>query len=142
MRVLVFDTTHHALWAEQVANGAGLAAAVIPAPAAARARCDLALEYLPEDEAELLQALSAAGIACATIRFLSPGGGLPEPRCAEATQWRVVSRGLRARPGSGTCTVSGTLSGFMRRKGAPKSPAPPYGSHTSLGSVPSTKYSV
>lgn len=62
MRVLVFDTTHHALWAEQVARNAGLAAEVIPAPAAARAKCDLALEYFLEDEAALLQALAAAGV--------------------------------------------------------------------------------
>lgn len=63
MRVLVFETTHHALWAEQVAREAALAAEVIPAPAAARAKCDLALEYLPEDEAALLRALAVAGVA-------------------------------------------------------------------------------
>lgn len=62
MRVLVFDTTHHALWAEQVASAAGLAAAVVPAPARARAKCDLALEYLPAEECALLQALTKAGV--------------------------------------------------------------------------------
>lgn len=61
-RVLVFDTTHHALWAEQVARAAGCGAAVVPAPAASHAKCDLALEFLPEDEADLVSALERAGV--------------------------------------------------------------------------------
>lgn len=64
MRVLVFDTTHHALWAEQVAAAAGLAAAVIPAPAASRAKCDLALEFAIAEESALLRALAEAGVPC------------------------------------------------------------------------------
>lgn len=55
--LLLFDTTHHALHAEQAAHAHGLAAEVTPAPADARARCDLALEYLIEDEALLLALL-------------------------------------------------------------------------------------
>ena len=62
MRVLVFDTTHHALWAEQVARERSLGAEVVPAPAASDAKCDLALEYLPEDETSLLAALREAGV--------------------------------------------------------------------------------
>jgi len=62
VRVLVFETSHHALWAEQLAHEAGLAAAVIPAPAAARGKCDLALEYLPEEQPTLLRVLSGAGV--------------------------------------------------------------------------------
>lgn len=62
MRVLVFDTTHHALWAEQVARAGNFGAEVIPAPAAADAKCDLALEYLPEEETALLAALRAADV--------------------------------------------------------------------------------
>ena len=62
MRVLVFDTTHHALWAEELARSAGLPVDVVPAPAGARAKCDLALEFLPEDEFELLAALDGAGV--------------------------------------------------------------------------------
>ena len=62
MRVLVFDTTHHALWAEQVAREGNLGAEVVPAPAASDAKCDLALEYLPADETALLDALRAAGV--------------------------------------------------------------------------------
>jgi hypothetical protein len=62
MRVLVFDTTHHALWAEELALAAGLAVDVVPAPASARARCDLALAFLPEDEAPLLRVLREAAV--------------------------------------------------------------------------------
>lgn len=62
MRVLVFDTTHHALWAEQVALEGRYGVAVIPAPAHSHAKCDLALEYLPEEETALLAALEAAGV--------------------------------------------------------------------------------
>jgi hypothetical protein len=60
--VFVFDSTHHALWAEQVALEAGLAAQVIPAPAETRARCALALETLPEDLGALAAALRRAGV--------------------------------------------------------------------------------
>ena len=60
--VLVFDTTHHALWAEQVALQAGVAAEINPAPSAARAKCSLALSYMEEEEATLLAALENAGV--------------------------------------------------------------------------------
>jgi hypothetical protein len=53
--IFTFDTTHHALWAEEIAREAGIPAEVVPAPPAARARCNLALETLPE-EAERLAA--------------------------------------------------------------------------------------
>lgn len=61
-RLLTFDTTHHALLAEQVAHDYGLAAEVTPAPPQAGAKCDLAIEYLMEEEAALLTALRAAGV--------------------------------------------------------------------------------
>jgi hypothetical protein len=60
--LLVFDTTHHALWAEQIALTHGIGAQVVPAPADAGAKCDLALEYLAEDGAALLEALEHAGV--------------------------------------------------------------------------------
>ena len=60
--VLTFDTTHHALWAEEVARDAGIPAEVIPAPPAARARCNLALETLPEDAARLADVLTVEGV--------------------------------------------------------------------------------
>jgi hypothetical protein len=63
MRVLLtFDTTHHALWAEEVVGGCGLACEIVPAPAAATARCNLALELLPEEMVEAETALREAGV--------------------------------------------------------------------------------
>jgi 3-hydroxyisobutyrate dehydrogenase-like beta-hydroxyacid dehydrogenase len=63
MPLLTFDTTHHALWAEQLAHERGLAAEPTPAPAEAGAKCDIAIEYLPDEEAALVAVLRAAGIA-------------------------------------------------------------------------------
>lgn len=48
-RLLTFDTTHHALLAEQLAHDHGFAADVTPAPPESKAMCDLALEILPEE---------------------------------------------------------------------------------------------
>jgi hypothetical protein len=67
-RVLTFDTTHHALLAEQIALDGGLAAQVAPAPAAAKAKCDLALEYLPEEESQLLLLLDDADVRYAIFQ--------------------------------------------------------------------------
>jgi hypothetical protein len=53
-RVLfTFDTTHHALWAEELARGHGIPHEIVPAPPAANAKCNLALETLPEWREEL-----------------------------------------------------------------------------------------
>ena len=60
--VFTFDTTHHALWAEEVARERGVPAEVIPAPPAARARCNLALETLPEDVDAMAAALDEEGV--------------------------------------------------------------------------------
>jgi hypothetical protein len=60
--VFVFETTHHALWAEEVAREAGIPAEVVPAPPAARARCNLALETLAEDIQSLAAALHVHGV--------------------------------------------------------------------------------
>jgi hypothetical protein len=60
--LLTFDTTHHALWAEQIAIERGLAAQVVPAPPEAEAKCDLALEVLPEDLEPLKAALADSGV--------------------------------------------------------------------------------
>jgi hypothetical protein len=60
--LFTFDTTHHALWAEEVAQEAGIPAQVVPAPPAAKARCNLALETFPENEEELAEALERAGV--------------------------------------------------------------------------------
>lgn len=60
--VFTFDTTHHALWAEEVAGERGIAAEIVPAPPAARARCNLALETLAADAPALAAALDAEGV--------------------------------------------------------------------------------
>ncbi len=62
-RTLTFDTTHHALWAEQIAVERKLGVRVVPAPEDSGAKCDLALEVLDEDSAELEQALAEAGVS-------------------------------------------------------------------------------
>jgi hypothetical protein len=60
--LLTFDTTHHALWAEQLAHQHGLAAEPTPAPPQSGARCDIALEYLPEEEDALTAVLRHAAV--------------------------------------------------------------------------------
>ncbi|HKP75231.1 MAG TPA: putative Se/S carrier-like protein [Longimicrobiaceae bacterium] len=64
-RIFTFDTTHHALWAEEIARERGVPAEAIPAPAAAHAKCSLALETLPGDVGRLSQALEDEGVAFA-----------------------------------------------------------------------------
>jgi hypothetical protein len=64
-RIFTFDTTHHALWAEEIAREHEIPAEAIPAPAAAHARCSLALETLPGDVARLSAALEEEGVAFA-----------------------------------------------------------------------------
>jgi hypothetical protein len=61
-RIFTFDTTHHALWAEEIARERDIPAEAIPAPAAANARCSLALETLPGDVARLSAALDEEGV--------------------------------------------------------------------------------
>ncbi|HEY0035672.1 MAG TPA: DUF3343 domain-containing protein, partial [Longimicrobium sp.] len=60
--MFTFETTHHALWAEELARGHGVPAEVVPAPPAARARCNLALETLSEDEERMAALLDGAGV--------------------------------------------------------------------------------
>ena len=60
--LFLFDTTHHALWSEEVAQGLSIPAQVVPAPADAEANCDLALEAFAGDRATLAAALDERGI--------------------------------------------------------------------------------
>lgn len=63
MRTLyTFDTTHHALWAEEVAAERGIPNEIVPAPPEAHARCNLALEVLSEDAARMEAALEEEGV--------------------------------------------------------------------------------
>jgi hypothetical protein len=61
-RILVFDTTHHAMWAEEVAREQGVAVEVVPAPEGVDAKCGMALEVLPDSLESLQAALSKEGI--------------------------------------------------------------------------------
>lgn len=63
LQLFTFDTTHHALWAEEVARDADIPVEVVPAPPASHARCNLALECLPEDIDRLVARLSKSGVA-------------------------------------------------------------------------------
>lgn len=69
--VFTFDTTHHALWAEEVADQSGIPTEVIPAPAEAHARCDLALACLPADLNRLAAVLDDAGVPFRIYRSAS-----------------------------------------------------------------------
>lgn len=60
--LFTFETTHHALLAEESAMAAGLAVEVVPAPPAARVRCNLALGTSAADASEVERVLTAAGI--------------------------------------------------------------------------------
>ena len=61
-QVVTFETTHHALWAEQVALEKGLGVQVVSAPKESGSQCGIALEALPEDLAALTAAMDAVGI--------------------------------------------------------------------------------
>lgn len=58
----VFETTTAALWAEEVAQGRGIPAELVPAPSESRAKCDLALVTLPDRGEELGVALDEEGV--------------------------------------------------------------------------------
>lgn len=61
--VFLFDTTHHVLWAEEIAVTAGIPAEVIPAPPdRGEARCDLALETFETRARALGDVLAAEGV--------------------------------------------------------------------------------
>ena len=62
MRTLfTFDTTHHALWAEEIAAECGIPTEIVPAPPEAHAKCNLALEVLSVDVSRLESALRREG---------------------------------------------------------------------------------
>lgn len=61
-RTFIFETTHHAMWAEDVARDQAIAAEVVPAPPEADAKCGLALRTLETQADELASALDKEGI--------------------------------------------------------------------------------
>ena len=62
-----------ALWAEEVAQQAGIAAEVVPAPPGATARCNLALATLERLVPSLTRALEDAGVAFHPPEAPDPG---------------------------------------------------------------------
>lgn len=54
VRIFVFESSHYALWAEDVARERSVSVKVVPAPSDETASCGLALE-IPATEAEGLQ---------------------------------------------------------------------------------------
>jgi diphthamide biosynthesis methyltransferase len=61
-KIMMFETTHHALWAEDIARQKGFAVEVVPAPEGSTAKCGMALEVLAETVDELEAALAQEGI--------------------------------------------------------------------------------
>jgi hypothetical protein len=61
-RILIFDTTHHAMWAEELAKEQNLAVEVVPAPEGVDAKCGMALEVLPEAFDDLQTILQKEGV--------------------------------------------------------------------------------
>ena len=56
-RMILFETTHHAMWAEEIAREEGVGAEVVPAPEGSDAKCGLALEIMSGDLDRLVAAL-------------------------------------------------------------------------------------
>ena len=61
-KIVVFDTSHHALWAEEIAKEKGVAVEVVPAPEGTSAKCGMALEVLAESYDNLKSILAQEGI--------------------------------------------------------------------------------
>ena len=61
-RIIVFDTTHHAMWAEELAREQDIAVEVVPAPEGVDAKCGMALEVLPDSLDSLQNILEKEGI--------------------------------------------------------------------------------
>ena len=55
-RTFVFETTHHAMWAEDVARDRAIAAEVVPGPPDGGARCGVALRTSASRADELARA--------------------------------------------------------------------------------------
>lgn len=61
-RIFVFKTTHHAMWAEDVAREQSIPAEVVPAPPQSEAKCGVALKMQAAGAPELAAALDREGI--------------------------------------------------------------------------------
>jgi len=61
-RTFVFETTNAAFWAEDLAREAGVPVELVPAPAEAEAKCDLALVTLLDRAASLEEVMRREGV--------------------------------------------------------------------------------
>lgn len=68
VQTFIFETTHHAMWAEDVARERSIPAEVVPAPPEAEAKCGLALRAKSDQADKLAEALTQEGIV---FKFLS-----------------------------------------------------------------------
>ena len=59
---VTFDTTHHALWAEELAREHGVPSELVPSPPQAHARCNLALVTFAGDEFRLSDLLERESV--------------------------------------------------------------------------------
>lgn len=66
--VFTFDTTHHALWAEEIAREAGVPHEVVAAPAGSDAKCSIAIETLAAEEGRFSTILRDATIEFRVFR--------------------------------------------------------------------------
>jgi len=66
-RTFTFASTHHAMWAEDVAQEHAIPAEVVPAPPSSSAKCGLALRTAEERAGELAEALDQEGIDYRTL---------------------------------------------------------------------------
>lgn len=64
VRVLLFETSTHVLWAEEVAREEGIPVEVIPAPEGAHNHCGLAVRALARDFSRLVELMAEEGIPC------------------------------------------------------------------------------
>jgi len=62
IRIFVFDTTHHAMWAEDVAREEKVAVDVVPAPPEVEAKCGLAIRTSATEAARLRETFDDRGI--------------------------------------------------------------------------------
>ncbi|TVP73559.1 MAG: DUF3343 domain-containing protein [Gemmatimonadales bacterium] len=72
--VFTFESTHHALWAEDVAREEGVPVEVISAPPESGSKCDLALRVPGERVSDLEASFDSEGIEYRVWRPEAEGG--------------------------------------------------------------------
>jgi hypothetical protein len=61
-RIFIFETTHHAMWAEDVARDRAIPVELVPAPPDGGAKCGVALQTPTHRAGELTEALDSERI--------------------------------------------------------------------------------